>query len=102
MSVWALINAVSGALAAAIVAYELAWLANKFTPAERVGMGLVGAGMILTIGPILSVAPTPYEDWSGTLIRIGIAVYSIGRLTRHRYNNWAQRRQARRHFGGRA
>lgn len=100
MSAWAIINATSGLLAAMIVAYEMAWLPDKFTPAERGGMGLIGAGMILTIAPILSEAPTPYEDWSGTLIRVGFAVYSIGRMTRHRYNNWLAKRQARRHFGG--
>lgn len=101
MSAWAILNTLFGAVAAAIAAYEMAWLADKFTPAERYGMGLIGAGMILTIAPILWDTPTPFEDWSGALIRVGFAVYSIGRITRHRYSNWAQKRAARRHFGGR-
>lgn len=98
MSIWAILNALSGVIAAAVVTFEMGWRGYKFTPAERYGLGMIGGGMILTTAPILWSTPTPFEDWSGALIRVGFAVYSIGRLTRHRYNNWAQRRIARRHF----
>ena len=98
MMFWPILNALAGAVAASILAYKLSCLADKFTPLERVGMGLWGGGMILTIGPILSDTPTPFEDWSGFLIRVGSCLYLIGRLTRHRFNNWRAVRQARRHL----
>ncbi|MEA3044583.1 MAG: hypothetical protein QOH47_2421 [Sphingomonadales bacterium] len=98
MTAWPIINMASGLLAATILAYMLARKPERFTVVERVGMGAVGAGCILTIGPIMSVAPTPFEDWSGTLLRLGCAVYFVGRMSRHRFNNWLAVRQARRHL----
>lgn len=95
---WPILNVACGAIVAVILAYRLAIEPHTLTTMERVGMGLFGAGCILTIGPIISVAPTPYEDWSATLLRIGGAVFFIGQLLRHRHLNAAARRHARRHL----
>lgn len=97
MIVWPLINVIAGLSVAVILAYRLAREPQLLTVMERIGMGLVGAGCVLTIGPLLSVAPTPYEDWSGTLLRVGCAVFFVGQLLRHRHNNDAMIRAARRH-----
>lgn len=98
MTAWPIINMTSSLIVAAIVAYKLGWKPDRFSFMERGGMSLVGAGCILTIGPILYVEPTPYEDWSGTLLRIGCAVYFLGRLLKHRHANAAAIRQARAHL----
>lgn len=96
---WPCLNATLGVIVACILVYKLVWRAHRFTWVERLGMGLLGASMILTLGPILSEHPTPFEDWSGTLLRVGCAVYFVGRLTRHRMNNAAMRRQAGERLG---
>jgi len=95
---WPILNVACGSIVAAILTYRLAIEPHTLTLMERVGMGMVGAGCILTIGPIMSVAPTPYEDWSGTLLRIGCAIFFVGQLLRHRHLNAAAKRQARRHL----
>lgn len=84
MSYWPYINALASIVAAAIISYKLTCLHGRFNRAEMAGMSLIGAGLILTIGPILSTAPTPFEDWSGTMVRVGLSVYFIGRLLRFR------------------
>lgn len=96
--IWPVINVICGLIVAAILTYKLTALVDRFTATDRAGMALIGAGMILTIGPILSSAPTPYEDWSGTLIRVGCVVYFGGRMLRHRLANIAAVRAARRHL----
>jgi hypothetical protein len=98
MMFWPVTNMVASLIVAAILVYKLGWKACSFTPIERFGMAAIGAGCIMTIGPLMSVHPTPFEDWAATLLRIGCAVYFVGRLTRHRYNNWSARRRARLHF----
>ena len=95
---WPILNMISGLIVAAIVAYKLAFKGASFTLTERLGMGLAGAGCILTIGPIMYVEPTPYEDWGGTLLRVGCAIYFVGRMLKHYHNNQAAIRQARRHL----
>lgn len=98
MMFWPVLNMVASLIVAGIVAFKLARKPGNFTPMERFGMAMVGAGSLLTIGPIMSAAPTPFEDWSGTLLRLGCAVYFVGRLLRHRHNNAAAVRQARHHL----
>ncbi len=85
MSAWAIVNAVLSSVVFGIVAFKLAVWHDRFNAMERFGMGLLGAGCLLTLGPILSDGPTPFEDWSGSLLRVGCTLYFIGRILRHRY-----------------
>lgn len=84
-----------------IVFYKLIRKPKAFTWVESLGMGLLGAGCIMTIGP-LTFKPSPYDDWTIALFRIGCAVYFVGRLTRHRLNNALARKQAMQRVEGRA
>lgn len=95
---WPVINVIAGAICTAIIIYKLSVKLDRFTRMEQVGMGMTAAGMVLTVGPLIAHDPTPYDDWSGTLLRVGIAVYFIGRQLRHRHNNASARRAARRHL----
>jgi len=95
---WPILNMLCSLTVAVIIGYKLFCRPQAFTLMERIGMGVLGAGMILTVGPIMSTTPTPFEDWSGTLLRLGCAVYFLGRLMKHRHNNAAAVRQARRHL----
>lgn len=95
---WPILNMTASLIVAAIVGYKLLRRPHAFTTMERVGMGLLGAGSILTIGPIMWTTPTPFEDWSATLLRFGCAIYFVGRMLKHHHNNQAAVRQARRHL----
>lgn len=96
--VWHLLNMLAGVVVACIVVYTLTAKAWKYTQMERFGAGLVGSGCVLTIGPIMWPGPTPFDDWGGTLLRVGCAVYFLGRLFRHHSNNRAAVKAARQHL----
>lgn len=87
------LNVLASLVVFCIVAFKLAMHPDKFTWIERVGMGMLAAGCILTVGPI-TFKPSPFDDWSSVLMRFGAAVYFVGRLTRHQVNNWQMRRDA--------
>jgi hypothetical protein len=89
------LNVLASMIVFAIVSWKLIAQPQKFTWIERVGMGLTAAGCILTIGPV-TFKPSPYDDWSGVLMRVGMALYFIGRMTRHQLNNYLALRDARR------
>lgn len=90
-------NVLSSFAVFVIVFYKLVWRRKHFTWIETIGMGMLAAGCIMTIGPITH-KPSPFDDWSVAMFRVGCAVYFIGRLTRHRVNNWSQRNAARKHL----
>lgn len=90
---YGVINVVCSLIVFGIVAFKLIWRSDRFTWVESLGMGLLAAGCIMTIGP-LTHKPSPFDDWSIALFRIGCAVYFVGRLTRHKLNNHRARRQA--------
>jgi hypothetical protein len=102
LTLWPVVNVIASFIVALIIAYKLVCLHDRFTHMERAGMGLIGAGALLTIGPLTSTYPTPYEDWSATLLRVGCMIYFIGRILRHKHNNAAAVRQARRHAARKA
>jgi hypothetical protein len=83
MTVWAAVNALTGAVACGIIGYKLLLWHSRFNGIERFGMGLLAGGCILTIAPTLWIDPTPFEEWSGALLRTGLAVYFIGRMLHH-------------------
>lgn len=81
--IWIAINVALSSVVGGIVAVKLALWHARFNLVERVGMGLLGAGCVMTIGPIL--APhSPFENWAGSLFRLGCAIYFCGRMLRHR------------------
>lgn len=81
--IWPAFNAAVSAVLGLIIAYKLMFLHHRFTLIERVGMGMLGAGCVLTIGPILWPHESPYENWSGFLFRTGCCVFFIGRVIAH-------------------
>jgi hypothetical protein len=89
MTPWIIINAVASVIVTAIVVYKMAWLHSKFNTTEMLGMGLLGAAVVLNIGPILArgfafgaTLDTPFDDWASTMLRVGLAFYFLGRISR--------------------
>lgn len=83
--VFDVINVLASLIVFSIIAYKLTAFPERFTWVERVGMGLLAAGCVMTIGPI-TADQSPFDGWSTMLMRFGAAVYFIGRMTRHWHN----------------
>ncbi len=83
---WAIVNIFAGMTVACLVSYLLGAHGDRFNIIERIGLGLMGGGSVLTIGPILThaviIGISPYDDWSGTLLRIGCAIVLLGVMGR--------------------
>lgn len=83
---WIIINVVTSVLVAMIVVFKITAFHDHFTLAERVGMGMIGAAVLMRCGPIIATkllaSPSPFDDWSTTLLNVGLAVYFIARLLR--------------------
>lgn len=98
--VLATLSVLASLIVFSIVSWKLVVKADSFTIVETVGMGLTAAGAVMTIGPI-TYDGSPFDDWANILMRVGMAIYFIGRLTRHRFNNWLARRRSQRRLQGR-
>jgi hypothetical protein len=82
---WQVLNSALSITVGLIVTYKLYCWPDNFTRVERIGLGLVGASAVMTIGPILDKAGvTPYSDWATALFRVGITIYFVGRALRFR------------------
>jgi len=107
MTAWTIINVLSSIVVAMIVTFKLLAYPDQFTLGERMGMAGIAAGMLMRIGPILGRnffgEQTPFDDWSVTLLHVGLATYFIARLARiHRHwiANERAKQAAREWMGG--
>jgi hypothetical protein len=89
MTPWVIINAFASIIVTVIVVYKMAWLHSKFIATEMLGMGMIGAAVVLNIGPIVArgfafgaTLDTPFDDWASTMLRVGLAFYFYGRISR--------------------
>jgi divalent metal cation (Fe/Co/Zn/Cd) transporter len=78
-----IISAVCGLAVSVIMVWKLTQFPDSFSFTERLGMGMVGGGMILRLGPILSKPySTPFDDWATSVMQIGVLLMTWGRLAR--------------------
>lgn len=84
--IWTVLNVAVSVVVGALVAATLIVWHRMSNGTERVGLGLLGAGCIMTIGPILMQHGSPFENWSPLLFRVGIAILMIGHM--RRYLRW--------------
>lgn len=96
MTIWMIFNALLSLIVAGALTYKMIYYTYIGTAFERVGIGLIAAGLILNIGPILSrESPfgngpmTPYDDWASTMVRIGLLIYFSARMPKHALANEA-------------
>lgn len=100
---WVIVNAILSAGLAAILSYKLIIWGGSYNFVERLGMGLMGGSVILTIGPLLTSEPTPFDGWATALLRFGAILYFAARLYRlmkHRHANTKAKRDAVAHMEG--
>jgi hypothetical protein len=104
--IWAIVNIVSGLIVCLIVSYKMGAYPEKFTFPEMAGMGMIATSMLLRVGgPILSRevgGDSPFDDWSVTMLHVGLATYFTARMVRHQWNNMLMKRDARQHLQSRS
>lgn len=83
---WAILNVLTSLIPTLIIVYKLANYPEHFNALERIGMGLIGCGLTLSVAPIIGKAvfpaDTPFDDWSRTMLGLGLTTYFIGRIVR--------------------
>lgn len=98
---WLLLNTLFRLGITGIVVWKLTAHRDNFKPAERIGMGLAGGAVLLTLPQIWADSTTPFELWASTIFSMGIFVYFCGRLHRHlkhSKNNRDAKTAARKHM----
>lgn len=68
-------------LAAGMIGYLLICHAHLISSLERYGLGLIGGGFIMTIGPVIS-EHSPFDLWAGGIVRLGMMLCIWGWLQR--------------------
>ncbi len=76
--IWSCLNVMLSSVVGAVVAVSLFRWPEAFNCPQRVGLGLLGAGCVMTIGPIMIPQGSPFESWSASLFRLGCAIFFIG------------------------
>lgn len=78
------IAAVLNIAIAVLVIYKLFFCFHYFNMCERFGLGMIGAGALMTIPPL--VTEETGADWAVVIFRLGLVVYLVGRiLARHAF-----------------
>jgi len=69
----------------AFIAYKVVRWGYMLNYVERVGLGIMGGSAFLTIPVILDggAEGTPFDNWAGVLMSVGILLYLGGRMSRH-------------------
>lgn len=100
MTGWVIFNVISSIAVFGLLAYELITMPERLPFWERFGVGLIGAGCLLTVAPFLFHEPTPFEDWAISLLRAGVAIFFFSRMVKHSLANREMVKQARRYKRG--
>ena len=104
---WAVVNSVLRLALTMLLTYKIIKHGHQLIPLERVGMGMMGGGGLLSVPVIMGNAndtTTPFDGWSTSVLTIGALLYFSGRLTRHirhERNNKRAAQQARDYLASR-
>ena len=85
-----ILNVVFALGVTACATYKLIVHFDMLKAVERIGLGLMAGSVLMTIPPLITEAPTPFDDWSPAILRLGAFLYLFGRaerLWRHRRAN---------------
>lgn len=100
---WDILNSLGRLMLTLIVIYKLSQFREMMIPIERLGLGMMGAGSLLTISIIWERTRSPFDGWAVTVMTVGAVLFVAGRTwrdRRHQRANDALVRQAE-HWGRR-
>lgn len=80
MSTWTIALLATFVLIGLLVGIKLAIWHSRFSWMERFGLALIGAGSVMTIGPVLTPGGSPFLDWAPLLRNVGLIFLFIGHI----------------------
>jgi hypothetical protein len=87
---WDIINSIARALVTAVCVYKLYRFHDMMIQIERIGLGFMAAGSLMTVPIIWQGHHSPFDGWAVSVMTIGLAVFLVGRTwrdRRHQRNN---------------
>lgn len=90
---WDILNSLWRVLLVLVVAYKLTQFREMMIAAERIGLGLMGGGSLMTVSIIWEHRASPFDGWAVSVMTIGAVVFLMGRTWRDRRHQRANDRQ---------
>lgn len=83
---WVFLNVASALFSATVIVIMFGRYREDLSPIERAGWTMTAAGLVLRCGPIIGTkmldTTSPFDDWSVTVLHVGLALAAIGWLRR--------------------
>lgn len=98
---WDIVNSIGRVLLTIIVVIKVTRFGLTLNKVERVGLGLMGSGSLLTVNVIWDMRESPFWGWSVSLITYGAVLFIAGRTWRdwrHEHRGMKATEQARQHL----
>lgn len=90
---WDIINSVARALVTIVCAYKLVRFYDMMIQVERVGLGFMASGSLMTVPIIWQGHHSPFDGWAVSVMTIGLATFLVGRTWRDRRHQRANDQQ---------
>lgn len=81
---WDILNSIARGLVTLLCAYKLYRFHGMMIPVERIGLGFMASGSLMTVPIIWQGRHSPFDGWAVAVMTVGLAVFLIGRTWRDR------------------
>lgn len=82
IGVWDMLNVFFRLCILGVVVIKLWRFYDLYNREERLGLGVMGGCVMMTIPAILQGPSSPFSEWAATLFAFGVLCYLLGRLKR--------------------
>jgi hypothetical protein len=89
---WDTLNVLGRFVLAVFVVIKVTRFSETLNVSERIGLGFMGGGSLLTVLVIMEPRGSPFEGWATTLITWGAVIFICGRT----YRDWKHERRNQR------
>lgn len=90
---WDIINSIARAVVTLVCAYKLFKFYDMMIQPERIGLGFMASGSLMTVPIIWQGHHSPFDGWAVSVMTIGLAVFLAGRTWRDRRHQRANDKQ---------
>ena len=93
---WDILNSLWRIMVTMIAVYKLTQFAGQMINMERIGLGMMASGSIMTIPIIWEGQRSPFDGWAVSVMTVGMIVFLAGRTWRDRRHQRANDEMIRR------
>ena len=90
---WDIINSIARAVVTLVCIYKLYRFHDMMIRIERIGLGFMASGSLMTVPIIWQGHHSPFDGWAVSVMTIGLAVFLVGRTWRDRRHQRANDQQ---------